>query len=67
MTDKLEIKGDWDALKGRIKQEFANITDQDLLYLEGKSEELIGLLERKTGESRQAIASKLKDYIDTGE
>lgn len=42
--DKLQIKGAWNELKGKIKQSYANITDDDLTYAEGKEDEMLGKL-----------------------
>jgi uncharacterized protein YjbJ (UPF0337 family) len=57
----LKIKGNWNVLKGKIKQKYANLTDSDLLYEEGKEEELLGRLQQKTGKTKQ----ELKSWIDT--
>ncbi len=64
MVDKLSIKGSWDELKGHIKQQFADVTDDELLRFEGKIDELVGHLETKTGESREQIMSKLNNYLN---
>jgi uncharacterized protein YjbJ (UPF0337 family) len=40
--DKLQLKGKWNQLKGAVKQEWADLTDDDLLYVEGKEDELLG-------------------------
>ena len=53
--DKLEIKGNWDTLKGKLKQQYANLTDDDLAYAKGKEEELLGRLEKKTGKTRKEL------------
>jgi len=58
--DKLRIKGNWNELKGRAKQEWADLTDDDLLYEEGKEEELLGRIQIKTGKTRDEI----KDWFD---
>lgn len=55
MLDKLEIKGNWNVLKGKIKQSYADLTDDDLKYVEGKEDELYGRLQKKTGKSRQEL------------
>jgi uncharacterized protein YjbJ (UPF0337 family) len=55
MIDKLEIKGNWNVLKGKIKQSYADLTDDDLKYVEGKEDELYGRLQKKTGKSRQEL------------
>jgi uncharacterized protein YjbJ (UPF0337 family) len=52
MLDKLELKGNWNVLKGKIKQSYADLTDDDLKYVEGKEDELYGRLQKKTGKSR---------------
>lgn len=55
MLDRLEIKGNWNVLKGKIKQQFAELTDDDLRYVEGKEDELYGRLQKKIGKSRQEL------------
>lgn len=51
----LAIKGDWNILKGTLKQKWAKLTDDDLQYTEGKAEELIGRIQKRTGETREAV------------
>lgn len=58
--DKLEIKGNWNKLKGKLKQEYGKLTDDDLVYVEGKEDELLGRLQKKTGESRQKLVEKIE-------
>ncbi|KXN99908.1 general stress protein CsbD [Aequorivita aquimaris] len=55
-----QFKGKWNQVKGKFKQEYADLTDDDLMYAEGKSDELLGRLQEKTGESKE----KLKEKID---
>ena len=57
----LKFKGNWNELKGKIKQKYANLTDNDLMYEEGKEDELLGRLQKKTGKTKQ----ELKNWIDT--
>ncbi len=52
---KLEIKGTWNETKGKLKQKYADLTDDDLLFEEGKEDELLGRLQKKTGETKEAI------------
>jgi uncharacterized protein YjbJ (UPF0337 family) len=54
-ANKLKLKGTWNVTKGRLKQQYAELTDDDLLYVEGKEEELYGRLQKKLGKSRQEI------------
>jgi uncharacterized protein YjbJ (UPF0337 family) len=59
--DKLELKGNWNILKGKIKQSYAELTDDDLKLVEGKEEELYGRLQQKTGKTRDDLVKWLKD------
>lgn len=62
--DKLELKGRWNELKGLAKQKWADLTDDDLLYEEGKEDELYGRLQAKTGKSKDEIKSWIKKQVD---
>ncbi len=53
--DKLQLKGNWNELKGKAKQEYGQLTDDDLAYAEGQEDELLGKLQNKLGKSRQEI------------
>lgn len=53
--DNLRFKGKWNELKGLAKQEWADLTDDDLLYEEGKEDELYGRIQQKTGKARDEI------------
>ena len=54
-STKLKLKGNWNEIKGKIKQSFASVTDDDLLYLEGREDEMLGKLQKKTGKSKQEL------------
>ena len=56
----LKVKGNWNELKGKIKQQYAHITDNDLLYEEGKEDELLGRLQKGTGKTKDEV----KSWID---
>ena len=53
--DDLRFKGKWNQLKGKAKQQWANLTDDDLQYAEGKEDELYGKMQEKTGKSKDEI------------
>ncbi len=55
-----KIKGNWNEMKGKLKQQYADLTDDDLQYAEGKEDELLGRIQQKTGESKE----KIKETID---
>ena len=57
--DKLEIKGNWNQIKGKLKQKYASLTDDDLTYGEGQGDELLGKLQKKTGQSREALIEEI--------
>jgi uncharacterized protein YjbJ (UPF0337 family) len=61
----LEIKGDWNIIKGNLKQKWAKLTDDDLQFIDGKQDELLGRIQRRTGESREAVETAIKDYRAT--
>ncbi|SFL47039.1 CsbD family protein [Proteiniphilum acetatigenes] len=62
--DNLRFKGKWNELKGRAKQEWADLTDDDLLYEEGQEEELYGRIQQKTGKARDEIRDWFNRQID---
>lgn len=55
MPNQEEIKGNWNELKGKLKQRYAEVTDDDLLYEEGKEDEMWGKLEKKLGKAKKEI------------
>jgi len=60
--DKLELKGKWNEIKGNLKQQYGDLTDDDLTYVEGKEDELYGRLQKKLGKSRDELSKMFKDY-----
>ena len=56
-----QLAGDWNQLKGAIKQRWAQLTDQDFMGFEGDTDQLVGLIQRKTGEAREKIEEFLKE------
>ena len=53
--NKLENKGNWNVTKGKLKQKWASLTDDDLQYVEGKEDELLGRIQKRTGKSREEV------------
>ena len=56
---KLEIKGSWNEIKGKLKQKYADLTDDDLTYAEGKDDELLGRLQKKLGRTKEEIRDEI--------
>jgi uncharacterized protein YjbJ (UPF0337 family) len=57
----LNIKGTWNQLKGKLKQQYGELTDDDLKYAEGKEDELIGRLQNKLGKSKDEVRKIISD------
>ena len=57
----LEIKGDWNITRGKLKQKWAKLTDDDLQYAEGRQEELLGRIQKRTGETREAVEKAIHE------
>jgi uncharacterized protein YjbJ (UPF0337 family) len=49
------MKGNWNEIAGKLKQQYANLTDDDLLFKEGKEEELLGRLQQKLGQTKEEL------------
>ncbi len=63
--DNLVIKGNWNVLKGKLKQSYADLTDDDLKYEEGKEDELLGRLQKKTGQTREELTKWFRNNMDS--
>lgn len=50
-----ELKGNWEEQKGKLKQKFATLTDDDLMFAEGKKDEMMGKLQIKLGKSKEEL------------
>ena len=57
--NKLEIKGDWNIIKGKLKQKYADLTDDDLIFCKGKEEELLGRLQKKLGRTKEQLHEEI--------
>jgi uncharacterized protein YjbJ (UPF0337 family) len=62
VMDNLIVKGTWNTVKGKLKQVYGNLTEDDLRYEEGKEDELLGRLQTKTGKTKD----ELKKWFETG-
>lgn len=58
-TDR--VKGNWNEVKGKMQQEYADLTDDDLAYEEGKEDEMLGRIQQKIGKTKQEV----KKWIDS--
>lgn len=59
--DKLELKGSWNETKGKLKQAYGDLSDDDLKYTEGQEDELVGKLQQKLGKTRDEVVKIIRD------
>lgn len=57
----LQLKGNWNIIKGKLKQKYANLTDDDLQYIEGKEDELLGRIQKRTGRTKEEVEQALDE------
>lgn len=58
---KLQFKGGWNEVKGKLKQKYAQLTDDDLMFAEGKDDELLGRLQQKLGKSKEDLRKEIQN------
>jgi uncharacterized protein YjbJ (UPF0337 family) len=58
--NKLQFKGTWNEIKGKLKQSYGNLTDDDLTFAEGKDDELLGRLQKKLGKSKDEVRQMIE-------
>ena len=61
MTNTTELKGNWNEQKGKLKQKFASLTDNDLLFAEGKKDEMMGKLQIKLGKTKEELYKMISE------
>lgn len=55
------VKGDWNVAKGKLKQKYGQLTDNDLTYQEGKTDELVGRIQKRVGQTRDEVQRAVDD------
>jgi uncharacterized protein YjbJ (UPF0337 family) len=61
---KLKLEGRWDEAKGRVREAWGSLTDDDVDRCEGRWDQLVGTIKQKTGETSEAVEEKLHDLVD---
>lgn len=56
----LQLKGNWNEIKGKLKQKYGQLTDQDLMFAEGKEDELLGRLQKRLGKTKDALRAEIE-------
>lgn len=62
----LQLKGNWNIAKGKLKQKFANLTDDDLQYIEGEEDELLGRIQKRTGKTKEEVEDAVDECTSCG-
>ena len=58
---KLQMKGSWNEIKGKLKQKYAQLTDDDLAFADGKEDELLGRLQKRLGRTKDELRAEIED------
>lgn len=61
MANTTELKGTWNEQKGKLKQKFATLTDNDLMFAEGKKDEMMGKLQIKLGKTKEELHKMISE------
>ena len=56
----LQLRGSWNEMKGKLKQKYGQLTDDDLEFAEGKDEELLGRLQQKLGKTKEELRREIE-------
>lgn len=60
-STELKLKGNWNMIKGKLKEQYAELTEDDLMYEEGKEDQMLARIQKKTGKAKESI----KSFIDS--
>jgi len=60
MSTKLQLKGNWNEIKGKLKQKYGQLTDDDLTFAEGKEDELLGRLQTRLGQNKEDLRKAIE-------
>jgi uncharacterized protein YjbJ (UPF0337 family) len=58
---KLQLKGNWNEIKGKLKQKYGQLTDQDLIFAEGKEDELLGRIQKRVGRTKDQLRAEIEE------
>ena len=58
---KLQMKGNWNEIKGKLKQKYGQLTDDDLAFADGKEDELLGRLQKRLGRTKDDLRAESAD------
>jgi uncharacterized protein YjbJ (UPF0337 family) len=58
----MNLKGSWNEIKGKLKQKYGQLTDDDLTFAEGKEDELLGRLQKRLGKSKEDVRREIEEF-----
>jgi uncharacterized protein YjbJ (UPF0337 family) len=58
----MNLKGNWNEIKGKLKQKYGQLTDDDLAFAEGKEDELLGRLQQRLGKSKEDVRREIEEF-----
>jgi uncharacterized protein YjbJ (UPF0337 family) len=58
----MNLKGNWNEIKGKLKQKYGQLTDDDLIFAEGKEDELLGRLQKRLGKSKEDVRREIEQF-----
>jgi len=58
----MNLKGNWNEIKGKLKQKYGQLTDDDLTFAEGKEDELLGRLQKRLGKSKEDVRREIEKF-----
>ncbi|NNE56015.1 MAG: CsbD family protein [Flavobacteriales bacterium] len=61
--NKLQLKGNWNTVKGKLKQKYGELSDDALVYEEGKEDELLGRIQKATGKTKEEIKEEIDQMV----
>jgi uncharacterized protein YjbJ (UPF0337 family) len=57
----LNLKGNWNELKGKLKQKYAQLTDDDLTFVDGKEDEMLGRMQQRLGRTKDDLRKEISE------
>lgn len=61
IMEDLQVKGNWKQIKGKLKEKYGELTDDDLSYAEGQEDQLIGRLQKRLGKSKEEVKKIIRN------
>ena len=61
LMNELQLKGTWNEVQGKLKQKYAQLTDDDLMFVEGKEDELVGRIQKRLGKTKEDIKKEIEN------